>query len=95
MIPDQHVWVFTGHRQVPSGIFSTIERAETWIRIHGLTGALTAFPMDEGCFDWAVRCGITNLKVEKLAVRQLDAEFTGNFCTASQEHFHYENGERA
>jgi hypothetical protein len=95
MIPDRHIWVFNGGRQFPGGIFTTVEGAETWIRKHRLTGVLTAYPVDEGCFEWAVRCGVTNLKPEKLAERQLDAQFIGGFSTASQEHFHYENGERA
>jgi len=69
MIPDQHIWVFNGSRQFPGGLFTTIERAETWIRKHRLTGVLTAYPVDEGCFDWAVRCGMTGLKPEKLATR--------------------------
>jgi len=95
MVPERHIWVFTGSGRIPGGIFTNIERAETWIRRHGLTGVLTACPVDEGCFDWAIRCNVTNLNPEKLAARQFDAEFIGSFSTASQEHFHYENGERA
>ena len=94
-LPEPHVWVFNGGRQFPGGIFSTTERAESWIKQHLLSGVLTAYPVDEGCFDWAVRVGATNLSVDHLATRGQDPNFIGGFSTASQEHFHYENGQRA
>lgn len=93
-VPDPHVWVFNGGRQFPGGIFTSVEKAEAWIRQHSLSGVLTAYPVDEGCFDWAVRCGVTNLSAEKLPAKRRDPEFIGGFSTASQEHFHYEDGER-
>ena len=94
VIPDKHVWVFNGARGIPGGVFSTLDRAEAWILQHRLSGILTCYPLDEGCFDWAFREGVTNLKAEKRAIRQFDAEFIANFSTASQEHYHYENGIR-
>ena len=93
--PEPNVWVFTGGRQFPGGIFTTIERAESWIKQHSLSGVLTAYPVDEGCFDWAVRVGATNLSAEQFATKGRDPAFIGGFSTASQEHFHYENGVRA
>jgi hypothetical protein len=91
---EQHVWVFNGGGQFPGGVFTTIDRAEAWISRHWLTGVLTAYPLDEGCFDWAVCRGITNLKAETLATKSHDPGFIGAFSTASQEHYHYENGKR-
>lgn len=56
MIPEKHVWVFNGQGgQFPGGVFSSRKLAEAWIRFRWLTGVLTAYPLDEGCFDWALR----------------------------------------
>ena len=66
MIPERHIWIFTGGGQFPGGVFSTIERAEAWIERNRRSGMLTAYPIDQGCFDWAVENNCTNLKSEKL-----------------------------
>ncbi len=95
VLPEQHVWVFNGGRRFPGGVFTTVDLAEAWISRHRLTGVLTAYPLDEGCFDWAVRQGVTNLKAEKLPAKSQDPSFIGGFSTASQEHFHYADGKRA
>jgi hypothetical protein len=43
------VWVFNGARaSFPSGLFTELGRAERWIGEHGLTGTLTAYPLDTG-----------------------------------------------
>jgi hypothetical protein len=53
-----YVWVFNGvGGSFPAGVFRTKEAAFKWIREHALTGVLTAYPLDEGTFDWAVRHG--------------------------------------
>jgi hypothetical protein len=54
MLPELHVWVFTTPKcSFPGGVFTSREGAEAWIRERRLTGILTAYPVDEGCFDWA------------------------------------------
>ena len=51
-MPDPHVWVFHGEKaSFASGVFRSVERAETWISKYGLSGVLTAYPVDEGAFD--------------------------------------------
>ena len=89
------IWVFNGGRQFPGGLFTTIEKAEAWIARHGLSGVLTRYPVDEGCFDWAVRTGRAGLSEQKLAEKRDDKEFIGGFSSASQEHLHCEAGKRA
>jgi hypothetical protein len=85
------VWVFTRPRaQFPSGVFSTLENAELWIRHNNLTGTLTRYPVDEGAYDWAVRCGFFSVSKPE----QQSAEFIGRFSAANQEHYHYEDGRR-
>lgn len=96
MLPESHAWVFNGQGgRFPGGIFTDRALAEDWIRLHRLTGVLTAYPLNEGCFDWASRNNCLNMKSETLARKQSDPLFIGSFSTASQEHFHYEDGERA
>ena len=93
MQADPHIWIFTnGMTQFPGGVFTTRELAEDWISKHKLTGTLTAYPVDEGCFDWAMRHGVVGMKPEKLEVKKDDPQFIGGFSTASQDHHHYEDG---
>lgn len=96
MLPPNSVWIFsTPSRQFPGGAFSTVDAAEAWIRAHRLTGMLTAYPLDRGVFDWALESGCTSLRPEKLEAARTDPQFIGGFTTASQDHRHYEDGERA
>jgi len=86
------VWVFNGDGgRFPGGVFTSREQAEKWIRARGLSGVLTAYPLDEGCFDWALR---QQLVTGRALNRGDDPTFVGSFTTASQEHHHYKDGER-
>lgn len=85
------VWVFnSGWQGFPGGVFRDKNLAETWIAKHKLTGTLTRYPLDEGAYDWAIEQGLFRPKKEK----ERTAEFIGKFSTASQDHFHYEDGVR-
>lgn len=93
MTPENHVWVFTGDRgKFPGGVFTTRALAEDWIRRRKLTGVLTAYPLDEGCFDWALRTGAVSGRAQE---RGDDPAFVSSFSSAVQDHYHYEDGERA
>jgi len=93
MIPDKHIWIFTGSGgQFAGGVFSTLALANDWIRRGQLSGVLTAYPVDEGCFDWAIRVGVVTGSARE---RGSDPHFVGAFTSASQDHFHFENGEPA
>jgi hypothetical protein len=97
MTTENSIWVFTTPRRpFPGGVFVHLEAAEAWICANRLTGVLTAYPLDRGVFDWAVEHGLTNLRPDKLEAARANPnpEFIGGFTTASQEHYHYENGER-
>ncbi len=83
------VWVFNGERsQFPSGVFTLREVAESWIKQHRLSGTLTAYPMDVGTYDWAIDAGFFTPRRDD----QRSAEFIGRFSSASQEHYHYQDG---
>jgi hypothetical protein len=85
------IWVFCGSRAVfPSGVFSSIETAEQWILKHRLSGVLTAYPLDEGAYDWAVSRGFFTPKRPD----QSSSEFVGTFTSIRQTHQHYEEGLR-
>lgn len=86
------VWVFNGPKAgFPSGIFSSLEQAESWIGRHCLTGTLTSYPVDQGVYDWAKSNGLFTPHTAKEAT----PEFVAAFTTASMSHYHYENGTRA
>ena len=85
----QFVWVFNGAKSnFPSAIFSQRPAAEEWIRKHGLTGILTAYPVDVGVYEWAVERG--HFFPSKDGHKT--AQFIGKFSSASQEHYHFELG---
>ena len=82
------VWVFSGGGSFPSGVFTSRERAEEWIRHHRLTGTLTAYPPDLGVYDWTIQKGWFQPRRED----QRTSDFVGRFSSAYQEHYHYEDG---
>jgi hypothetical protein len=88
MVPQSPVWVFNAGGRFPGGVFATLAVAEAWIARNSLTGVLTAYPLDRGVHEWAVEQG------KFRADKQLDARLIGSFTSASQEHYHYEDGVR-
>ncbi len=83
------IWVFNGSgSRFPSGVFTDLESAENWIKLHGLSGVLTAYPENIGVFDWAIENKFFTPKKEEHS----SPEFIGKFSSASQEHYHFENG---
>jgi hypothetical protein len=91
MIPEKHVWVFnSGSKGFPGGVFTERAMAELWIETHRLSGVLTAYPLDEGCYDFAIRHELISRR--SLEKHQGDPEFIGSFSSASLTHYHYENG---
>ncbi len=85
----QTVWIFNAaNSRFSGGAFTSQKNAESWIAANKLTGVLTEYPLDIGVFDWAVSSGTFTPKPGK----DITAEFVGGFTTASQQHFHYENG---
>ena len=90
MLPDPHIWLFHAEGgRFAGGAFTTREKAEAWIAARRLSGVLTAYPVDEGCFDWAHRVGAVTGRARD---RGDDPKFVGSFATAVQDHFHYTNG---
>ncbi len=85
----QYAWVFNGAPWQPaSGVFSSMILAEDWIHADKLSGLLTAYPLDIGVYDWAIKEKIFHPKKD----RDFTAHFIGQFTSASQPHYHYENG---
>lgn len=89
---DDFVWVFNGDgAQFPSGVFRTREKACLWIKANALNGVLTAYPIDEGVYDWAVRNGTFVVKPERHRL----PEFIQRFSGGAQPHAHFEGGAEA
>jgi len=88
---NSRVWVFVGEGgRLPSGVFSSREHAEVWILQHRLSGMLTAYPIDQGAYDWAVESGVFKPNTEE----KRTPKFIGQFSSASLEHYHYDDGTR-
>ncbi|MBH5328527.1 hypothetical protein H9Q10_02415 [Eikenella sp. S3360] len=89
---DNRVWVFQGSgSQNVSACFSCKEKAERWIAQHALSGLLTAYPIDNPAYEWAVQ----NQIITPSKDYQKTAKFIQNFSSAHLEHHHYENGQEA
>jgi hypothetical protein len=83
------VWIFNGSKaHFPSGAFALRDSAETWIKKHSLSGTLTRYPMDVSVYDWAVSKSYFKPSRDE----HRSSEFIAQFSSASQEHYHYENG---
>ena len=53
------VWIFNGENsRFSSGVFSSRETAESWIRRNRLSGVLTKYPVDTAVYDWAIPEGV-------------------------------------
>ncbi len=89
------VWVFHAHgSHYAGGVWPDVASAERCIAKHRLTGVLTAYPLGECCFDWAVRKRCTGMKVGILEEKSRDPAFIGSFTCPAQEHVSYEDGKR-
>jgi len=81
------VWLFNAPQaQFAGAVFSNVESATAWIAKYRLTGVLTAYPVDEGVYDWATDKGVFP------ASKPVDSRFVGSFTSAYQEHYHFVDG---
>ncbi|WP_343691317.1 hypothetical protein [Chitinophaga sp.] len=88
----ESVWLFNGETgRFASAVFTELTFAEDWVKANRLTGTLTRYPVNIGVYDWALNEGIFNIKKEE----HTSPVFIGNFTSAGQEHYHYENGDRS
>lgn len=89
---EEFVWVFHGVKgRFSSGVFSSLGSAENWIAKFKLSGILTQYPLDKGVYDWSVENGTFEIKKQA----HQTPEFIQTFTCASQDHYHYEYGQRA
>lgn len=88
----EYAWLFNGEMgRFASAVFTELTLAEDWIKSNRLTGVLTRYPINIGVYDWAVKEELFSIKAEE----HTSPLFIGKFTSAGQEHYHYENGERA
>ena len=88
---EKYIWIFSGsNSQFPSAVFEDLKKAEKWIKEHSLSGALTKYPIDQGVYEWAISNNYFSPKKE----HERSPKFIQSFSSASQEHYHYENGNK-
>jgi hypothetical protein len=87
----EKIFVFNNpnHSRFSGGVFSDKIIAEKWIKKNLLSGVLTIYPLNVGVYEWAIEKDFFFAKTEQ----QKSSDFIGGFSSASQEHYHYENGE--
>jgi len=85
------MWVFHGEGgRFSSGVFTDLALGEEWIKNNKLTGILSKYPINIGVYDWAVENGLFEVKKDS----ETSSQFIQKFTSASQEHYHFESGER-
>lgn len=85
-----HIYVFNADQACfSSAIFTTYMKAEAWIQHHYLSGILTEYPVDVGCYDWAIENGHFKDKspIDRSPV------FIGKFISAHQKNWHFKHGD--
>ena len=83
------VYIFHGKGARFSGaVFSDQSAAEEWIFTNKLTGMLTVYPMNQSAYDWAIENKYFTPKKDN----HKSSSFIAGFTSASQEHYHYEDG---
>ena len=86
---NSEIWVFIGEgSKLAVGCFDSFDEAIKVISKYELSGLLTQYPINELAYDWAVRNQFFSPKKPE----QKTAAFIGRFTSASQAHFHFENG---
>ncbi len=85
----EKVYVFHGNNATfCAAVFSSKELAEEWIAKQAVSGLLTAYPLNQSAYDWAIENDFFTPNKE----HQSSANFIARFTSASQEHYHYELG---
>jgi hypothetical protein len=83
------VWVFHGAgRRFTSGGFTSRPQAEEFMSRYQLSGILTKYPLGISAYDWAQQKGL----FQPSKPEQYTTGFIQRFSSASQEHYHYEDG---
>ncbi|MGL4595489.1 MAG: DUF7710 domain-containing protein [Thermoguttaceae bacterium] len=80
------IWVVTGGGIFPCACFSSLEKAEDWIRVNSVTCTVTQYPLNKSLYDYALSKGYFKPKKEY----QFLPKFKAKFSSASAEHYHYE-----
>jgi hypothetical protein len=89
---NNQVWVFMGEGAThPCAVFATKERADEWIRQWKVTGTLTAYPLDQSVYDWA----IAGRHFHPTHPSHTEPTFVQRFSSAYAEHYHYDRGAEA
>lgn len=83
------VWVFMGERGTnPMGIWTSLDAAHKYIHDEQLTGALTAFELDQPVYDWAIKTGRFKPKQDQ----HRSVKFRQAFSNQFQEHYTFKQG---
>lgn len=85
---DNFLFVFHGEgAKFASGVYDSLEGAKRSIASHKMSGILTCYPVNETAYDYAVRNEFFQPKPTQ------SESFVQRFTSASQEHYHFQNGE--
>ena len=82
------LWIFNSGSSHPVAVFASLEKSVRWIGDQKQAGTLTAYPVGHSVYEWAITSNIFRPKRPD----QKDILFIQRFSSASQSHFHFEEG---
>lgn len=84
------IYLFNGQQaKFTSAVFITFEKAKAWVEQHHLSGILIEYPLDTGCYDWAIEQGhfVEFSPIDRAPI------FIENFISIYQKSWHFAYGE--
>ena len=86
----EKIYIFNAeHSAFASAVFTSKQLAESWILKHHVCGVLTEYPVNMGCYDWAIEKGHFQAKspIDRSPV------FIAKFLSAYQKNWRYKHGD--
>ncbi|MCI9054119.1 MAG: hypothetical protein HFJ87_03105 [Muribaculaceae bacterium] len=84
-----YVWAFQGENALGvSGIYTSRETAELFIRKHSLSGILQKIPLNTSIYEWSIAMGYFVPSKEYMK----STGFIQQFSSAYLEHYHFRDG---
>lgn len=84
------IYIFNADKATfASAVFTSKQLAEQWIQKHHVCGVLTEYPVNTGCYDWAIEKGYFKTKspIDRSPV------FIAKFLSAYQKNWRYKHGD--
>lgn len=85
----KYAYVFNAEKSCfASAVFSSHKKAVQWIEQHALSGLLTEYPLNSGCYDWALAQGY----FKQACAIDSSPIFIASFVSSYQKNWRFKHG---